>query len=141
MEIREIIRVNPMMRITYSALMIAFVFLTTIVFSLYIPATEGFFNFTNMPSGTYGMFIGLFNPTTMTNSFVELFHGNDFLDVYGKLDVNVSFYDNTVLNITIEGMAEKDPLKVSKWLKTDLVDSTDFVIGVMRSIHIKEEGK
>jgi DNA-binding GntR family transcriptional regulator len=41
----------------------------------------------------------------------------------------------------IEGMAEKDPLKVSKWLKTDLVDSTDFVIGVMRSIHIKEEGK
>ena len=34
----------------------------------------------------------------------------------------------------IEGMAERDPLKVNKWLKTDLVDSTDFVIGVMRSI-------
>lgn len=34
----------------------------------------------------------------------------------------------------IEGMAEKNPLKVSKWLKKDLVDSTDFVIGVMRSI-------
>ncbi len=40
----------------------------------------------------------------------------------------------------IEGMAEKNPLKVSKWLKTDLVDSTDFVIGVMRSIQIKEGG-
>jgi len=38
----------------------------------------------------------------------------------------------------IEGMAEKDPLKVSKWLKTDLVDSTDFVIGVMRSIQTGE---
>ncbi|OEU49632.1 MAG: hypothetical protein BA862_08650 [Desulfobulbaceae bacterium S3730MH12] len=38
----------------------------------------------------------------------------------------------------IEGMAEKNPLKVSKWLKKDLVDSTNFVIGVMRSIQTKE---
>jgi len=34
----------------------------------------------------------------------------------------------------IEGMAEKDSLKVSKWLRKDLVDSTNFVLGVMRSI-------
>lgn len=39
----------------------------------------------------------------------------------------------------IEGMAEKNPLKVSKWLKEDLVDSTNFVIGVMRSIQTKED--
>ena len=38
----------------------------------------------------------------------------------------------------IEGMAGKNPRKVSKWLKKDLVNSTDFVIGVMRSIQIKE---
>lgn len=38
----------------------------------------------------------------------------------------------------IEGMAEKNPLKVSKWLKKDLVDSTNFVIGVMHSIQTKE---
>ncbi len=38
----------------------------------------------------------------------------------------------------IEGMAAKNPHKVSKWLKTDLVDSTKFVISVMRSMHIKE---
>jgi len=38
----------------------------------------------------------------------------------------------------IEGMAAKNPHKVSKWLKTDLVDSTKFVISVMRSMQIKE---
>ena len=40
----------------------------------------------------------------------------------------------------IEGMAEKDPYKVSKWLKTDLVDSTKFVISVMRSMQVEEGG-
>ena len=38
----------------------------------------------------------------------------------------------------IEGMAAKNPHKVSKWLKKDLVDSTKFVISVMRSMQIKE---
>jgi DNA-binding GntR family transcriptional regulator len=32
----------------------------------------------------------------------------------------------------IDGIAANDPEKVSKWLKFDLVDSTEFVIGVMR---------
>jgi len=40
----------------------------------------------------------------------------------------------------IEGMAAKNPHKVSKWLKTDLVDSTKFVISVMRSMQIEEGG-
>jgi len=39
----------------------------------------------------------------------------------------------------IEGIAEQNPDKVKKWLKTDLVDSTDFVIDVMRSIQTEEE--
>jgi len=38
----------------------------------------------------------------------------------------------------IEGMAAKNPHKVSKWLKTDLVDSTKFVISVMRSMQIEK---
>ncbi len=38
----------------------------------------------------------------------------------------------------IEGMAAKNPHKVSKWLKTDLFDSTKFVISVMRSMQIEE---
>ena len=38
----------------------------------------------------------------------------------------------------IEGMTAKNPHKVSKWLKKDLVDSTKFVISVMRSMKIKE---
>ncbi len=40
----------------------------------------------------------------------------------------------------IEGMAAKNPHKVSKWLKKDLVDSTKFVISVMRSMQNEEEG-
>lgn len=44
MDIRELITGNERLMITYSAMMIAFVFLTTVVFNLYIPATQGFFN-------------------------------------------------------------------------------------------------
>ena len=44
MYVREMIRKNVSLQIAYTGLMIAFVFLTTIVFSLYIPATKGFFN-------------------------------------------------------------------------------------------------
>jgi len=39
----------------------------------------------------------------------------------------------------IDGIAAKNPKKVSKWLETDLSDSTEFVIGVMRSIQAEEE--
>jgi len=39
----------------------------------------------------------------------------------------------------IKGMAAKNPKKVRKWLKKDLVDSTKFVINVMRSIQIEED--
>lgn len=34
----------------------------------------------------------------------------------------------------IDGIREKDPDKVSRWLETDLSDSTDFIIGVVRSM-------
>jgi len=44
MYIREMIGKNVSLQVAYTGLMIAFVFLTTIVFSLYIPATRGFFN-------------------------------------------------------------------------------------------------
>ena len=37
----------------------------------------------------------------------------------------------------IDGIAANDPQEVSKWLKIDLVESTEFVIGVMRSIREK----
>jgi GntR family colanic acid and biofilm gene transcriptional regulator len=40
----------------------------------------------------------------------------------------------------IEGMAARNPHKVSKWLTTDLADSTKFVISVMRSMQIEEGG-
>lgn len=39
----------------------------------------------------------------------------------------------------IDGMAANDPLKVSKWLKTDLVESTEFVIGVIRSMRNEKQ--
>ena len=39
----------------------------------------------------------------------------------------------------IDGMAEKDPQKVSKWLKIDLTESTEFVINVMRRIQAEEK--
>jgi len=42
--LRTLIKENPLVRISYTAMMIALVFIATIVFSLYIPATEGFFN-------------------------------------------------------------------------------------------------
>ncbi len=39
----------------------------------------------------------------------------------------------------IDAIAENNPEKVSKWLKMDLVESTRFVIGVMRSIKTAEK--
>jgi DNA-binding GntR family transcriptional regulator len=36
----------------------------------------------------------------------------------------------------IDAMADRDPKKVNKWLKIDLVETTEFVIGVMRKIRI-----
>ncbi|MCK5516337.1 MAG: FCD domain-containing protein [Desulfobulbaceae bacterium] len=38
----------------------------------------------------------------------------------------------------IDAISENDPEKVSKWLKTDLLASTEFVLGVMRSIKTAE---
>jgi DNA-binding GntR family transcriptional regulator len=38
----------------------------------------------------------------------------------------------------IEGLAARNPRKISKWLKTDLTDSTKFVISVMRSMQIEK---
>ncbi len=46
---------------------------------------------------------------------------------------------NTYHKKMIEGMAAKNPHKVGKWLKTDLVDSTKFVISVMRSMQVKKK--
>lgn len=37
----------------------------------------------------------------------------------------------------IEGMATNDPQKVSKWLEIDLVESTEFVMSVMRTMQTK----
>jgi len=39
----------------------------------------------------------------------------------------------------IEALAANDPENVSKWLKIDLVESTKFLLGVMRSIKTTEE--
>ncbi len=39
----------------------------------------------------------------------------------------------------IDAVSANDPEKVSKWLKTDLVESTEFVLGVMRSIKTVQE--
>jgi len=43
-DFRRLVIENIFLRISYTAIMIAFVFIATVVFSLYIPATEGFFN-------------------------------------------------------------------------------------------------
>ncbi len=52
MSLRERIESNRSLQIAYSALMIAFTFLATIVISIYIPATHGFFNI-----GEFGVYI------------------------------------------------------------------------------------
>lgn len=52
MNIREKIESSPSLRIAYSSLMIAFTFISTIVISIYIPATRGFFNI-----GEFGVYI------------------------------------------------------------------------------------
>ncbi len=39
----------------------------------------------------------------------------------------------------IDGIATNDPKKVSKWLKTDLTESTEFVLDVMRSLNTAKE--
>ena len=44
MRIRNMILSNPILRISYTAVMIVIVFLFTVIFSLYIPETKGFFN-------------------------------------------------------------------------------------------------
>jgi len=41
----------------------------------------------------------------------------------------------------IDAMAENDPQKVSQWLEIDLVESTEFVVGVMRKIQAEEDRK
>jgi len=41
----------------------------------------------------------------------------------------------------IDALEEKDPQKVSKWLKIDLTESTEFVISVMRRIQAEEVKK
>lgn len=52
MNIREKIESSPSLRIAYTSLMIAFTFISTIVISIYIPATRGFFNI-----GEFGVYI------------------------------------------------------------------------------------
>lgn len=44
MKIRDMIFSNPILRISYTAIMIVIVFIFTVIFSLYIPETKGFFN-------------------------------------------------------------------------------------------------
>ena len=44
MKIRDMILSNPILRISYTGIMIVVVFIFTVVFSLYIPETKGFFN-------------------------------------------------------------------------------------------------
>ncbi len=41
----------------------------------------------------------------------------------------------------IDGMAENDPHKVSRWLKVDLSESTDFVMNIIRSMKTQEEDR
>jgi hypothetical protein len=38
----------------------------------------------------------------------------------------------------IDGMAANDPRTVSKWLEIDLVESTDFVMNVIKTMQTKE---
>ena len=52
MSLKEKIESNLSLQIAYSALMIAFTFLATIVISIYIPATQGFFNI-----GEFGVYV------------------------------------------------------------------------------------
>ncbi|RLB97737.1 MAG: hypothetical protein DRH90_22915 [Deltaproteobacteria bacterium] len=41
----------------------------------------------------------------------------------------------------IQSLAAKDPQKASKWLKTDLVESAEFVASVMRSIQAEKDDR